>query len=115
LAHAQLLSAESPVRLKVVRMGDEGGKGFGIQASRNIGKGELIYELIGLMAIDSVTSNSGLSEIHPHKTQVGRKRDRANPRVLVGPLRYVNHVCKGSNVSVSRLCCDTTSRVPNHY
>ena len=62
---------------------------FGIKAKVEIPEGVFIPELLGLMASDTVAEHSGLSEIMPHNDQIGPRE----PRILVGPLRFINHSC----------------------
>jgi hypothetical protein len=64
---------------------------------------EVIYPLIGLMPVDARAEHSRLSEIHPHTSQVGQKAKAEKPRILVGPLRFVNHACRSYNAEVSDL------------
>jgi hypothetical protein len=64
---------------------------FGIKAREDIRANVYIPELLGLMASDTVTDPSELSMIapYPYPTQTGPKE----PRVIIGPLRLVNHTC----------------------
>lgn len=75
-----------------------GPRGFGIIARRFIQEGEYIYELPGMIAKTSRPNiQSTLSIIIPHH----RQNQGSEERVLFGPLRFVNHICKGSNITVS--------------
>ncbi|EDR01622.1 uncharacterized protein LACBIDRAFT_310701 [Laccaria bicolor S238N-H82] len=84
------------VRLKKRCFGDGSG-GFAIFATRDLVEGEILYPLMGLMASDSRAEHSRLSEIHPHPSQVKLEKGRMDPRVLVGPLRFINHTCHSFN------------------
>ena len=88
----------SPVKLVQRPMIPNGPRGFGIIARRFIQEGEYIYELPGMIAKTSRPNiQSTLSIIIPHH----RQNQGSEERVLFGPLRFVNHICKGSNITVS--------------
>lgn len=88
------LLSGSAVRLKVVELG--GNRQLTVVAKRLLLKGEFIYDLIGLIPMDSVTQHSRLSEIFPHPCQPAIREER----VLDGPIRFLNHSCHGYNVEV---------------
>jgi hypothetical protein len=71
--------------------------GFGVRATRLIVKGEYLYELSGLLAIDNNTPHTRLSE----STPFGFGDSSQDVRVLFGPIRFVNHQCIGFNAEVS--------------
>ena len=62
---------------------------FGIKAKEDIPTDVFIPELLGLMASDTETDHSGQSAIAPHPKQTGPRE----PRMMIGPLRFVNHIC----------------------
>jgi len=74
-------------------------KEFGVEAARNFCKGEYIYELVGHVPIDSLAKHTDLSVTVPHVNQ----GEALEPRVLFGPIRFINHHCKQYNVEVSNL------------
>ena len=75
-----------------------GPRGFGIVARRFIQKGEYIYELPGMIAKTSQPNiQSNLSIMLPHP----RQNQGSEARVFFGPLRFVNHICDGPNITVS--------------
>ena len=60
---------------------------------------EFILELSGFMAPDlGDAGQTELSKCTAHKTNSGPK---GRDRLLVGPIRFINHDCKNSNVEVS--------------
>lgn len=71
---------------------------FGVEACRKFCKGEYIYELVGLEPIDGSARHTELSVIVPHIDQ----GEALEPRVLFGPIRFINHHCKKYNVEVSK-------------
>ena len=79
-------------------MGPNHLKGFSIIARRDLQPGELIYELVGLIPKDNQAAHTQLSEIIPHPSQVKRAR---KPRILFGPIRFINHDCQAINADVS--------------
>ena len=62
---------------------------FGIKAKEDIPTDVFIPELLGLMASDTEADHSGQSAIAPHPKQTGPRE----PRMMIGPLRFVNHIC----------------------
>jgi len=100
MAYSMVINPLSPVKLVQQTMGSGGPRGFGIIARRAIQKNEYIYELPGMIAKTSRPSiQSKLSIIIPHH----RQRQGTEERVFFGPLRFVNHLCEGYNIMVSRL------------
>ena len=95
------------VRLYKRRMGNDnyGQLGFGVRAMRAISKGEYVYELSGLLAIDNDTPHTRLSESTPFG-DLTRER-----RVLFGPIRFVNHRCIDFNAEVRYFVYLTLSRI----
>lgn len=71
---------------------------FGIFATEKIPAGIFLYELMGLMAENPYQKHSDLSEVYPHPAQ----NKGQSPRVLFGPIRFVNHECQ-SNCEVRTL------------
>ncbi|KAJ7933630.1 hypothetical protein B0H13DRAFT_1855872 [Mycena leptocephala] len=84
-AYCVLQAPWSAVKLKVLSMGSNLTRGFGIVASVPLLSGEYIYELMGLMSSDGNAKHTRLSEIEAAGNTV---------RILCGPLRMVNHDCK---------------------
>lgn len=89
-AYKQLIDPTSAAKLRVVRM--DGRLQFAVTARRSIAKGEKLWELLGIMPIDSNGLHSQLSEMAP---RVGEK-----PRALIGPIRFLNHRCRTFNCEV---------------
>jgi hypothetical protein len=88
----------SPIKLVQRPMMPNGPRGFGIVARRFIQEGEYIYELPGMIAKTSRPNiQSKLSIMLPHR----RQNQGSEERVFFGPLRFVNHICKGPNITVS--------------
>ena|ERR1700734_1598946 len=95
-----IVHEDSPVRLKKLEIKSPmqehqpAGRGekyqFGVKAIEDIPTNVFIPELLGLMASDTEADHSGLSEIAPHPKQTGP----TEPRMMIGPLRFVNHICK---------------------
>jgi hypothetical protein len=79
-------------------MGCSGERGFAIHARRAIQENEVIHELIGMMPLDNDTPHSRLSEITPHPAHNQSAQD---PRILFGPIRFINHLCLHFNAEVS--------------
>lgn len=92
-----VLSPRSIVKLSVVAMGAEREKGSAIHARKNIQKNQTIYELIGMMPHDNDTANTHLSEITPVP---GQDQSLGELRILFGPIRFVNHLCRDFNAAV---------------
>lgn len=69
---------------------------FGIFATEKIPAHTIIYELMGLMAQNPYEHHSDLSEIYAHPDQ----KKGQGPRVLFGPIRFINHECRKSNAEV---------------
>ncbi len=95
LAYSMVIHPSSAVKLKVTRVGAD--LGFSIFAARNIKYHEPIYELTGAMPGDSEAQHSELSAITPHEHHSLPDLDT---RILFGPARFVNHLCKDFNVEV---------------
>lgn len=89
-AYRQVVDAHSAVRLRVISL--DGNLQFAMFANRNIRSGEFLWELMGMMPIDSNGGHSKVSEMSPFK---------ADARVLIGPIRFVNHQCRTFNCEVS--------------
>jgi len=97
-AYTMVVNPASPIKLIQRLIGPNGPRGFGITARRFIQKGEYLYELPGMIAKTSRPNiQSNLSIIIPHH----RQQQGSEERVLFGPLRFVNHVCEGSNITAS--------------
>ena len=97
-AYTMVINPVSPIKLIQRPIGPNGPRGFGITARRFIQKGEYLYELPGMIAKTSRPNiQSNLSVIIPHT----RQEQGSEGRVLFGPLRFVNHLCEGSNVTAS--------------
>jgi hypothetical protein len=87
------------VRLRQREGAGESGRGFCIEACRDLVEGEYIFELTGSTSEDHSTSNTHLSEIFGRKNSFfpGPKA----PYLLSGPIRFVNHDCQKANAEVS--------------
>ncbi len=68
---------------------------FGIKAKVNIPQDVFIPELLGLMATNTSTEHSQLSIITPHSKNTGPR----DPRIMIGPLQFVNHLCDREDTS----------------
>jgi hypothetical protein len=69
-----------------------------MEASRAFRPGEYIYELAGLVPTDNLADHTNLSVITPHADQ----GEVLEPRVLFGPIRFINHHCVSHNVQVCK-------------
>jgi hypothetical protein len=69
-----------------------------MEASRAFRPGEYIYELAGLVPTDNLAEHTNLSVITPHVDQ----GEVLEPRVLCGPIRFINHHCVSHNVQVGK-------------
>jgi hypothetical protein len=78
-------------------MGPHSQKGFGIFANVLIRKGEEIPELIGLMPQDNRAPHSELSAV---TVAAHQDQPEGEERVLIGPIRMVNHLCQNFNAEV---------------
>lgn len=87
----------SLVELRVIPLGPRRTKGFGIFAKVGIRVGVLIWEALGVMPHDNETSHSNLSAV---TVALGQNQPQGEERVLVGPLRMINHRCSSFNVEV---------------
>lgn len=94
LSYALPLLSGSAVGLRVVEIG--GDRQLTVVAKRPLRKGEFLYDLIGLIPMDSATRHTHLSEIFPHPCQPAIRE----ARILDGPIRFLNHSCQGHNVEV---------------
>ncbi|KAJ7857841.1 hypothetical protein B0H14DRAFT_3638037, partial [Mycena olivaceomarginata] len=72
------------VSLHVREMGPKRIRGFGITASVHLPANEYIYELAGLVSVDGNAEHTRLSRYEATDKTV---------RILIGPLRMVNHDC----------------------
>jgi hypothetical protein len=69
---------------------------------KNIIKGEFIQELVGLMPEDNKGEYTDLSTITPHPDNYNiKKQPSFDRRILIGPIRFMNHACSSYNVEVS--------------
>ncbi|KAJ7605665.1 hypothetical protein DFH06DRAFT_1348517 [Mycena polygramma] len=89
-----LLAAWSPVKLSLVKLGEDERVQFGIRAQACIEADALIYEMVGQLSSDSVdgkarAKTTALSEMSAFD---------GSSRVLFGPIRFVNHSCKPNTV-----------------
>ena len=80
--------------VKLLRIGKTD---FGVSAKRDFEPGEYIYELMGIMPIDSITLHSKLSVITPHPTHGQKSQWLA----ITGPLHLLKHRCQLFNAQVS--------------
>lgn len=85
-AYPAILFPFSPVELKSSREGDI--SQMRVVAKVRIESGEKIYQLFGIMAADNDTEHSMLSAISK------RHSGGLEPRLLVGPIRFINSDCK---------------------
>ncbi len=95
-AYALVILPNSSVKLKVIHLGNEG-RGFAVFARRRITKGEILYDLPGLITSDTKAPHTELSSIRPHPSQIRSKKSH----ILFGPVRFINHSCSKDNVAVS--------------
>lgn len=93
-----VINPASSVKLSCVRMGPENKYRFTIHAKRHIKNGTVIKELIGLMPKDNNAHYADISMIKPCEYN---NQSPTEERALCGPIRYINHICKGANVEVS--------------
>lgn len=104
IAYGYLISnPEWGVQLRVRSFAGDNGRGFSIKASRDLVEHEVLYPLMGLMPNDARAEHSRLSEILPHPSQFRNKANTEKGRVLMGPIRLVNHACHSYNAEVSDL------------
>ena len=96
-AYTMVISPKSCIKLSTIVMGNNGERGFAIHARRTIQKNEVIHELIGMMPLDNDTPHSRLSEITPHPVH---NQSHEDPRILFGPIRFINHLCLHFNAEV---------------
>lgn len=95
---------------------------FSLFATRDISIGETLWEVMGIMAIDSNGGHTQLSEMIPspkayqwmskNLAKKGKKSS-ISPRVLCGPIRFANHKCGGSNVEVRSHINDCVTNANN--
>lgn len=95
-----LCAEDRKVCLKRPILSKANAKEFNVVAKTDISKGEVLVELSGVMASDFDEEHSHLSEVTAHDKQRGPK---GVGRLLVGPIRFVNHDCKLNNVEVSTM------------
>jgi hypothetical protein len=81
--------------IKRLEMGPNRIRGFGITASVPLPANEYIYELAGLISVDGNAEHTRLSQYEATDKTV---------RILIGPLRMVNHDCN-PNAEVSLYLC----------
>ncbi|KAF6741027.1 hypothetical protein DFP72DRAFT_1085190 [Ephemerocybe angulata] len=93
-AYGVVVARDSAVRLGVARMGASSEKGFGIFARDAIPAGTTIWDAIGVMPGDNRASHSDLSAI---RVAAGQNQSTGAERVLLGPLRMLNHRCRSFN------------------
>ncbi|KAF8221993.1 hypothetical protein L208DRAFT_1324861 [Tricholoma matsutake] len=89
-AYTAVILDSSDMRVKVISNKRE----FGIEASRAFRPGEYIYELVGLVPTDNLADHTNLSVVTPHVDQ----GEALEPRVLFGPICFINHHCVSHNV-----------------
>lgn len=95
-AYSSLVNPVSRVRLGVISFGES--RGFGIFAREAIRKHRTIWEAVGMVPIDD---NTGLTELSVITTAEDQNLQPGLRRVLLGPLRLVNHRCINFNAEVS--------------
>ncbi|KAF8964935.1 hypothetical protein BDZ97DRAFT_1918635 [Flammula alnicola] len=95
-AYSMVINEAGSVKLSTLPMGRGKELGFSIQAKKDFKKNEIIYELLGLMPMDNETPHSRLSEVRVHSSQ---NQPSGSVRVLSGPIRFVNHLCKEFNAA----------------
>lgn len=89
-----LLRSDATVSLKQRYFPGESKRGFLIQARKALEAGEYLPELLGISPCDQEVITSHLSEIF--------FRAGEQPRILTGPLRFINHNCREYNAEVRR-------------
>ncbi|KII86353.1 hypothetical protein PLICRDRAFT_43942 [Plicaturopsis crispa FD-325 SS-3] len=98
-AYTSVMRSASPVRLITCAMGPERTNQFAVVASAPIPGGVTVYEMLGLMAINDDCPHTNLSVMLPDPMQTGHQ----GPRIMIGPLRFVNHICEGANAEIIAL------------
>lgn len=98
IAYGYIVSnPESGVRLRVRLFAGGNERGFSITSTRDLVQHEVLYSLMGLMPDDAKAEHSRLSEIEPHPSQLHNKANAEKPRILIGPIRFINHACRSYN------------------
>lgn len=89
-AYRQVIDTRSAVRLRVINM--DGHLQFAVVAQRDIDPLEELWDLMGIMPIDSNGQHTKVSEMAP---------EGGGARPLIGPIRFANHQCRSFNCEVS--------------
>ncbi|KDR65068.1 hypothetical protein GALMADRAFT_82314 [Galerina marginata CBS 339.88] len=98
-AYTLVINPEAIVHLKVKLLGHANQKGFAIHATKDIIKGEYIQELLGLMPEDRTKNYTDLSTITPHPDNCNNDKNSSfDEKLLIGPIRFINHRCFSYNV-----------------
>lgn len=95
LAYTPPILYGSAVGFKSTKLG--GLLQFSVVANRPLVENEIIYDLMGIMAIDGDAPHSHLSEITGHTSQPAA----GQVRILDGAIRFINHSCQKFNCEVS--------------
>ncbi|KAF6761130.1 hypothetical protein DFP72DRAFT_880172 [Ephemerocybe angulata] len=98
-AYGVLLNSRSLVKLRVTSL-DDGSHGFALYSRHDIAAGEYIWEALGKVPADNLTSTSSLSMIRTTAKQ-NQAKGQELERVLYGPARMINHRCKMYNVALA--------------
>ncbi|KII82902.1 hypothetical protein PLICRDRAFT_527696 [Plicaturopsis crispa FD-325 SS-3] len=85
-AYRQVIDTRSAVRLRVINM--DGHLQFAVVAQRDIDPLEELWDLMGIMPIDSNGQHTKVSEMAP---------EGGGARPLIGPIRFANHQCRSFN------------------
>jgi len=97
LAYSFVINPQSKIALKQVPLGSDQTRGFAVVATCEILKDATVHELIGMMPSDGKTPDSDLSAIRPHPDS---NQSAGVRRILFGPARFINHMCKSYNAAV---------------
>jgi len=98
LAYSFAINPQSKIALKQASLGSDLTRGFSVVSTCEIPKDATIHELIGMMANDGRTPDSDLSAINPHPDS---NQSASVRRILFGPARFINHMCKSYNAAVT--------------
>lgn len=66
--------------------------GFGIKARVDLDPDEWLFELAGLVPSNACEDHTWLSVI--------KRSNHRQPRLLAGPIRFINHICGTPNAQV---------------
>ncbi|KAJ3515190.1 hypothetical protein NMY22_g14514 [Coprinellus aureogranulatus] len=93
-AYSMLIDPQSRLRLRAIRMGPDRAFGFGLFARQPIPANTELWEGLGVMPYDNSTPTTNLSLI---TVADGQDQRPGLARILYGPMRMVNHLCRTYN------------------